>query len=352
MKTKIITWRQENADCLKEAAMCLRQGGLVAFPTETVYGLGGDGMNPKASAKIYAAKGRPSDNPLILHIADELTVEHIAENVSEDAWRLIDAFWPGPLTIVFKKRDGVPPETTGGLDTVAVRMPSHPAALELIRQAGVYVAAPSANTSGRPSPSKAEHVFEDLQGKIDYIIDGGDVNIGIESTIIDMTGSVPMILRPGYITPEMIRQVIGHVEYDPALMGENADMPPKAPGMKYTHYAPKGELIIVEGDSAAVTDKINSLISEKRAAGYKTGVLATAETKEKYRADIVLSMGSRAELITVSAKLYSCLREFDTLGVEYMYAESFAGDSLGNAIMNRLLKAAGHRVIIAGGEPV
>lgn len=348
----MITWTEAAPECLWEAAMCLKQGGLVAFPTETVYGLGGDGMNPKASEKIYAAKGRPSDNPLILHIADELAVEHIAGNISEAAWKLMDAFWPGPLTIVLKKREEVPFETTGGLDTVAVRMPSHPAALELIRQAGVYVAAPSANTSGRPSPSKAEHVFEDLQGRIDYIIDGGDVDIGIESTIIDMTGSVPMILRPGYITPEMLEQVIGHVEFDPAIMGEELNVPPKAPGMKYTHYAPRGELTIVEGGQAAVVDRINALVIDKQAAGFKVGVLATAETKDSYKADTVLTMGRRSEPITVSAKLYSCLREFDTLGVDYMYTESFAGDSLGNAIMNRLLKAAGHRVIKVGGEPV
>ena len=352
MKTRVITWQETMPDCLKEAADCLRRGGLVAFPTETVYGLGGDGMRPAVSGKIYAAKGRPSDNPLIIHIADESAVEHIAEDISEAAWKLMDTFWPGPLTIVLKKREKVPSQTTGGLNTVAVRMPSHPAALELIRQAGVYVAAPSANTSGRPSPSKAEHVLEDLQGKIDYIVDGGEVDIGIESTIIDMTASVPMILRPGYITPEMLEKVIGHVESDPSITEADRALPPKAPGMKYTHYAPRGELTIVEGEPAAVAKRINSLVLEKQGAGQRTGVLATAETKEQYKADVVLSMGRREDLLTVSAKLYSCLREFDTLGVDYMYAESFAGDSLGNAIMNRLLKAAGHRVIVVGGEPV
>ena len=352
MKTRMVTWTEAFPDCLKEAAICLREGGLVAFPTETVYGLGGDGMNPRASGKIYAAKGRPSDNPLILHIADEAAVEHIAENISEAAWRLMETFWPGPLTLVLAKRKEVPYETTGGLDTVAVRMPSHPAALELIRQAGVYVAAPSANTSGRPSPSMAEHVYEDLQGKIDYIIDGGEVDIGIESTIVDMTGSVPMILRPGYITPEMLEQVVGHVETDPAIMGVGQNVRPKAPGMKYTHYAPRGELTIVEGEPEAVAERINALVLEKQAAGYRVGVLATAETKDKYVADTVLSMGQRSEPITVSARLYSCLREFDTLGMDYMYTESFAGDSLGNAIMNRLLKAAGHRVINAGGKEI
>lgn len=352
METRVIIWQETAPDCVKEAADCLRRGGLVAFPTETVYGLGGDCMNPEASGRIYAAKGRPSDNPLIIHIADEMAVEHLASHISEAAWKLMDTFWPGPLTLVLKKQEQIPLQITGGLDTVAVRMPSHPAALELIRQAGVYVAAPSANTSGRPSPSKAEHVYEDLRGKIDYIIDGGEVDIGIESTIIDMTASVPMILRPGYITPEMLERVIGHVESDPSMAGADRAVPPKAPGMKYTHYAPRGELTIVEGEPAAVVDKINSLVADRRAAGYKTGVLTTAEQGDRYRADLVLAMGKRSELITVSARLYSCLREFDTQGVEYMYAESFAGDSLGNAIMNRLLKAAGHKVIITGGEPV
>ncbi len=345
MNTQMITWNEQEPECIAAASKCLREGGLVAFPTETVYGLGGDGMNPAASEKIYRAKGRPSDNPLILHIAHESAVEQIAEHISDDAWKLMDAFWPGPLTLVLPKKAAVPKETTGGLDTVAVRMPSHPGALELIRQSGVFVAAPSANTSGRPSPSKAAHVYEDLNGKIDYIIDGGEVDIGIESTIVDMTSQVPMILRPGYITPEMLEQVVGHVEFDPGIMGVAANVRPKAPGMKYTHYAPKGELTIVEGNLTDVVRKINALTAQKRQMGHRVGVLATLETRELYDADVVLSMGRRSEPITVSAKLYSCLREFDTLGMEYMYTESFSGDSLGNAIMNRLLKAAGHRVI-------
>lgn len=349
METKIITCDPLNFDseCIRDAAECLRQGGLVAFPTETVYGLGGDGLNPEAAGKIYAAKGRPSDNPLILHIAQQTSVEKIADDISRQAYCLMDKFWPGPLTLVLKKKPVVPMATTGGLETVAVRMPSHPAALELIRQSGVFVAAPSANTSGRPSPSSAAHVYEDMHGRIDYIIDGGDVDIGIESTIVDMTGPVPMILRPGYITPEMLESVVGHVEFDPAIIGENQDVRPKAPGMKYTHYAPKGELAIVEGETQAVIEKINALTADRQAEGYKVGVLATMETASEYRADVVLTMGRRAEPVTIAARLYACLREFDTSDTEYMYTESFAGDSLGNAIMNRLLKAAGHRVIQA-----
>lgn len=347
MNTKVIDCHLQNFEPsrLTEAADCLKQGGLVAFPTETVYGLGGDGLNADASKKIYEAKGRPSDNPLILHIADEAAMDVLAKNVSEDVRKLMDAFWPGPLTIVVEKSDIVPKETTGGLDTVAIRMPSHPVALELIRQSGVYIAAPSANRSGRPSPVKAQHVIEDLDGRIEYILDGGDVDIGIESTIVDMTGDVPMILRPGYITPEMIRDVLGKVEFDPAIMGQDETLRPKAPGMKYTHYAPQGELTIVEGERQNVVAYINDMVKEKRTEGFKVGVLATKESAALYDADVVLSMGSRAEPITVSAKLYSCLRDFDTEGTDYMYSESFAGDSLGNAIMNRLLKAAGHRTI-------
>ncbi len=347
MNTKMVLCDMDNLDpeLLLEAATCLKEGGLVAFPTETVYGLGGDGLNPDASKKIYEAKGRPSDNPLILHIAEESAMEVLAKYVRDDVRKLMDAFWPGPLTIVVEKSDVVPKETTGGLDTVAIRMPSHPVALELIRQSGVYIAAPSANRSGRPSPVKAKHVAEDLDGRIDYILDGGDVDIGIESTIVDMTGMVPMILRPGYITPEMIKTVLGNVEFDPAIMGNDEGVKPKAPGMKYTHYAPKGELSIVEGERVAVVNRINELVQEKRRAGYKVGVLATKESAYQYDADVVYSMGSRSEPISVSAKLYSCLRDFDTEGTDYMYSESFSGDSLGNAIMNRLLKAAGHRII-------
>ena len=353
METRIIKCDTEafQPECVREAAACLHAGGLVAFPTETVYGLGGDGLNPKAAGKIYAAKGRPSDNPLILHIAEKDSVNMVAEEVSDKAWLLMERFWPGPLTLVLKKKPTVPAETTGGLNTVAVRMPSHPVALELIRQSGVCVAAPSANASGRPSPSKASHVYEDLKGKIDYILDGGSVDIGIESTIVDMTGTVPAILRPGYITPERIEAAIGKVEFDPAVFSAATDIKPKAPGMKYTHYAPKGTLSIVEGDREAVVRRICAMVEEKQAAGYKVGVLAARETADRYRADTVLTIGCRAEPVTMAARLYACLREFDEEGTEFMYSEAFGGDSLGNAIMNRLLKAAGHRVIYAEKKP-
>ena len=220
--TKIIKVNSEMFEDseIEEACEILKKNGLVAFPTETVYGLGGDAMHKEASAKIYAAKGRPSDNPLIVHISDRESLKDIAKEVPQKAVKLMDAFWPGPMTLIFKKTDKVPYSTTGGLDTVAVRMPSHPVARELISQSGVYIAAPSANTSGRPSPTKAEHVIEDLSGKIDMIIDGGSVGIGLESTIVDVSEEVPVILRPGYITKSMLEDIVGEVKVDPAIVGE------------------------------------------------------------------------------------------------------------------------------------
>lgn len=333
---------------LEAASEILKQGGLVAFPTETVYGLGGDALNPDASMKIYAAKGRPSDNPLIVHIADEMDLQKIAKDIPEAAYKLMDVFWPGPMTMIFHKQPIVPDSTTGGLDTVAVRMPSHNVAYELIRRSGVMIAAPSANTSGRPSPTSASHVKEDMNGKIDMIIDGGDCRYGIESTIIDMTGEVPTILRPGYITREMIEDVIGAVEIDPAISGESMTARPKAPGMKYTHYAPKGIMYIVEGESTnTVIRCINRMVKERQVAGCKVGVLATRYNAMAYEADEVIVIGDKEDELMISSNLYRSLREFDARGVDYIYSESFAGTGLGTAIMNRLLKAAGHRVIEA-----
>lgn len=345
------------AEMLKAPSACLKSGGLVAFPTETVYGLGADALNETAAARIYAAKGRPSDNPLIVHISEVSDMEKLAV-VNETALTLAHAFWPGPLTIILPKKDIVPHGTTGGLDTVAVRMPSHPAALELIRQSGVYVAAPSANTSGRPSPTKASHVAEDMTGKIEYIIDGGAVGIGIESTIVDVSGETPTILRPGFITKKMLENIIGEVQIDPALEKPMNGFRPKAPGMKYTHYAPKGELTLVEATDGndmnveevqkKVSKKICALAKEKRDAGFKVGIMAPKETLSSYdgRADIVLCVGDRSTQTTVAAGLYSALRDFDTAEVDFIYAESFRGDGLSYAIMNRLLKAAGQRVIM------
>ncbi len=344
---------QELAARLKGAAQSLKNGGLVAFPTETVYGLGADALNETAAKRIYAAKGRPSDNPLIVHIAKVEDMEELGYP-NDMAYALAHAFWPGPLTIILPKKDIVPHGTTGGLDTVAIRMPSHPAALELIRQSGVYVAAPSANTSGRPSPTKAEHVVEDMSGKIEYIVDGGPVGIGIESTIVDVSGDMPAILRPGFITKKMLEQIIGEVTMDPALEKPMEGLRPKAPGMKYTHYAPKGQLSLVEAMNAEDADsqqrvihKICELAEERRKAGYKVGIMAPEETVAAYEghADTVVCVGARKERNTVAAGLYAALREFDAEGADYIYAESFRGDGLSYAIMNRLLKAAGQRVI-------
>lgn len=338
------------AHLLQESAKCLQKGGLVAFPTETVYGLGADALNEAASRKIYGAKGRPSDNPLIVHIADVKDLEVLAYT-NETANILAESFWPGPLTMVLPKKDVVPYTTTGGLDTVAIRMPSHPAALSLIRESGVYVAAPSANTSGRPSPTKASHVIEDMMGKIDYIIDGGPVGIGIESTIVDLSGEKPTILRPGFITKAMLEESIGTVEIDPALERPMDGFRPKAPGMKYTHYAPKGELTLVETSDlnidVHVIEKIKELTKEKKNEGYRVGIMASEENVDYYKdcGDVIVCVGRRQERGTVASRLYAALREFDAAGVDYIYAESFRGDGLSYAIMNRLLKAAGQRVI-------
>lgn len=332
---------------LEEACRILQKGGLVAFPTETVYGLGGDAMHPEASAKIYAAKGRPSDNPLIVHIADMDALEDIAQSVPEAAVKLADHFWPGPLTMIFPKKEVVPKSTTGGLETVAVRMPSHPVARALIRESGVYIAAPSANTSGRPSPTKAEHVKEDLDGRIDMILDGGAVGIGLESTIVDLSTGVPTILRPGYITGEMLEDVLGEVQVDPAILSQkmNPNIVAKAPGMKYRHYAPKGQMTIIEGDTGKVVDEINRLVKEKTDEGCSVAVIATEETKDAYACANVRSVGSRATEGSIAAGLYDILREMDHIGAEYIYAESFEKDTLGKAIMNRMLKAAAYHVI-------
>lgn len=332
---------------LEEACRILQKGGLVAFPTETVYGLGGDAMYSEVSAKIYAAKGRPSDNPLIVHIADMDALEDIAQSVPEAAVKLADHFWPGPLTMIFPKKEAVPKSTTGGLETVAVRMPSHPVARALIRESGVYIAAPSANTSGRPSPTKAEHVKEDLDGRIDMILDGGAVGIGLESTIVDLSTGVPTILRPGYITGEMLEDVLGEVQVDPAILSQkmNPNIVAKAPGMKYRHYAPKGQMTIIEGDTGKVVDEINRLVKEKTDEGCSVAVIATEETKDAYACANVRSVGSRATEGSIAAGLYDILREMDHIGAEYIYAESFEKDTLGKAIMNRMLKAAAYHVI-------
>lgn len=341
-----LTDSPEDEDIYQQAAQIICRGGLVAFPTETVYGLGADGMSEDAARKIYAAKGRPTDNPLILHIADRKDLERITDKVTEDADKLMKCFWPGPLTLIFEKRKEVPYGITGGLETVAVRMPSHPAIRELIRRSGTAIAAPSANTSGRPSPTMAEHVWEDMAGKIDMLIDGGSVGIGLESTIVDMTVDPPMLLRPGYITVPMLKRVIEQLQIDPSLMEEAAPgVKPKAPGMKYRHYAPKAELTIVEGELDKAAEEIERLAEEKRRQGYRTGIIATEETRKFYHGEDVRIIGTRQDEETIARHLFAVLREFDELGTQYIFSEAFSQQDLGQAIMNRLLKAAGHQII-------
>ena len=348
METEIAVLDENNIDpvVIARAGDILKRGGLVAFPTETVYGLGGDALNPESSKRIYAAKGRPSDNPLIVHITNMDALSKIVTEIPEDAAKLADAYWPGPLTMIFNKKEIVPKETTGGLNTVAVRMPSNKIARALIDAEGGYIAAPSANLSGRPSPTIAKFVIEDMDGRIDMILDGGASDVGLESTIVDFTEGHPMILRPGYITAEMIEKALKkEVTWDRAIIDADSKTPPKAPGMKYRHYAPRGELIIVEGEAGNVISKINELAALDMKNGLKVGIIATEETREAYKADSVKNVGHKAHEEETAHHLFRILREFDDENMDKMYSESFSGEGVGAAVMNRLLKAAGHKII-------
>ena len=347
METQVrrLSYSQIDETMIEEAGRIIRKGGLVAFPTETVYGLGGDALNPESSKKIYAAKGRPSDNPLIVHIADKRGLYRIVREVPEKAKKLMEAFWPGPLTMIFFKKDLVPGATTGGLDTVAVRMPSDRIAAAFIRAAGGFVAAPSANVSGRPSTTTAAHVEEDLSGRIEMILDGGQAVIGLESTIVDMSVEPPVILRPGAVTEEMMEAVIGPLEVDKAIIAPDSGVKPKAPGMKYRHYAPRADLAVVEGSTEAVIAAINQLAEEAEAEGKRVGIIATDETKDRYPKGLVLSLGARKHEEEIAQHLFEVLRDFDETDVDCIYSEAFDEASIGPAIMNRLLKAAGHKVI-------
>lgn len=341
--TEKVNVNDPETSTVEKAGKIIREGGLVAFPTETVYGLGADALQSEAAAKIYRAKGRPSDNPLIIHIAELQDLDHIIRNIPDVTYNLAAKFWPGPLTMIFQKADCVPNATTGGLDTVAVRMPAHNVALELIRQGGGYIAAPSANTSGRPSPTQASHVREDLDGRIDMILDGGTVGIGLESTIVDLSSKVPVILRPGAITKPMLETVLGEVILDKGLTDTDSKVKPKAPGMKYKHYAPKAQLIIIDGNTENVIKEIKRLA--KNYQPEKIGIICTEETKNEYSYGLIKSIGSRMHEESIAKNLYAILREFDQTGVEVIYSEAFETPKMGQAIMNRLLKAAGHQRI-------
>ena len=346
---------EPDEDAIRRGGEIIRAGGLVAFPTETVYGLGGDAFNPDSSRKIYAAKGRPSDNPLIVHIAATDALKEVAKEIPDSAYKLAEAFWPGPLTMILQKQPALPRETTGGLDTVAIRFPDHPVALALIRQAGGFVAAPSANTSGRPSPTVGKYVYEDLEGRIEMLLDAGQVGIGVESTIVDLTVDVPTVLRPGYVTMEMLEKVLPEIRLDPALISGNETARPKAPGMKYKHYAPRGEVVVVEGSFEKVSECLLNEVSRKKQEGIKTGLIITDEMADRLRpeweknrdaaADSVKCMGHEGDEEQAAHTLFQYLREFDEEGVGYILAQALPETGLGLAVMNRLKKAAGGNII-------
>lgn len=321
-------------------AELLRRGECVAFPTETVYGLGANALDEKAVAKIFAAKGRPSDNPLIVHCYDVVQLPQLAKFWPKAAEVLMDRFWPGPLTLVLPKTKKVPPIVTGGLDSVAVRIPDHPIALALLREAGIPIAAPSANSSGRPSPTRAEHVWQDLAGSIAAIVNGGATGWGVESTVLDCTTSPFRLLRPGGVTIEQLREVVA-VEIDPGVITETSI--PRSPGMKYRHYSPEAEVILVVGNDIQHT--IQAQLERLQAQGKRTAVMAFSETKDSYRGTAILEMGSKERLDSVSANIYHLLREVDRLGIDSVIIEGISDEHLGMAIMNRFRKAASNNII-------
>ncbi|HEY8422327.1 MAG TPA: L-threonylcarbamoyladenylate synthase [Thermoclostridium sp.] len=348
MQTKYFEFTSFDSPEFIDAAKALREGRLVAFPTETVYGLGADALNTEAVRSIYVAKGRPSDNPLIVHIADSDMLKPLVAEIKPDALKLMSAFWPGPLTMIMKKTCIVPDVTTGGLDTVAIRMPDNNIALGLIRKAGVPVAAPSANRSGRPSPTMAKHVLDDLDGRISFIIDGGPCKVGVESTVIDMTVEPAVILRPGGITPAMIRQVIGNVELDRSLIDRKAVDKPKSPGMKYKHYAPKAEVLVVSGSYTDIAGWLRKAVSDDEKAGIKSVILAAKEHIEQYGLNNALSYGSITDASEVASNIFRLFRECDKMGAEKIYVEAIPKEGIGLAVMNRVEKAAGGKIIKAG----
>lgn len=353
MNTKIVKIDIDHIDeaAINEAGAIIREGGLVAFPTETVYGLGANALDEQAAAKVYAAKGRPSDNPLIAHICNREMLVPLVKNIPETAKKLMDAFWPGPLTLIFEKSDIVPKGTTGGLDTVAVRYPDHPIAHSLIQAAGVSIAAPSANLSGKPSPTLGEHVIDDMNGRIDMIIDGGMVGMGLESTIIDVTVDPPVVLRPGFVTYEMAKGVVGQLDIDRAILKKPEEgLKPKAPGMKYRHYAPAADYSIYRGEAKKVADKIAMLANEKSNAGMNVGIITADQHMKLYEGKLnenirVVSLGDLDNLETIAGKLFQALRDFDKSGTQFIFGEAFSEDNIGWAIMNRLTKAAGYNIV-------
>lgn len=343
MECELVKINSIKDEALTKAADFIKNGGLVAFPTETVYGLGGDGLNSEAASKIYKAKGRPSDNPLILHINDQKMLHKIVNDVNSMAKKIMTAFCPGPITLILPKSDIVPSSVTGGLNTVAVRMPDNDIARELIRLSNTPIAAPSANISGRPSPTTAQAVYNDLHDRIDMILDGGACHFGVESTIVDCTEDVPIILRPGAITKEMLEELFPVVKIDRAIIGEN--VVPKAPGMKYKHYAPKANMILFEGSSAKMVEAIASKMADYEKEGKKVGLVVSYEVAEKLQHENTAIYGNQEDLLTIASEIYECLRFFDDKDVDIILAEGTTDKGIGLAIMNRLHKASGFNSI-------
>lgn len=345
--TKIFHMESNNIDekMINNAADAIKNGQLVVFPTETVYGLGANAFDVEAVSKIYIAKGRPNDNPIIVHINNLSMLKDIVEEVTPLAEKLIAKFWPGPLTLILKKYHGISDKVTGGLDTIAVRMPSNPIALKLIEKANVPIAAPSANISGKPSPTKGEHVIEDLQGRVDIIIASEQSNIGLESTVVDLSDDKPILLRPGAITIHELKDCIGEISIDNGLFKEMEKDKVRSPGMKYKHYSPKAPLTIISGAMGNVTKEINKRTNELQKQGKKVGIIATEETKNMYNGDIVQNLGNREKPQEIMHNLFDVLREFDKNDVDVIISEGFSSEGLELAISNRLVKASGYDIL-------
>jgi L-threonylcarbamoyladenylate synthase len=349
MKTLLIKVNPKSPEPekIQITAEIIKKGGLVAFPTETVYGLGADALNTKAVLALFEAKKRPLDNPPIIHIADPKETVKLAKKIPPNAELLMDKFWPGPLTLIFMRSPLVPKETVAGLDTIAVRLPAHPVALALIRQSGCPIAAPSANLSGKPSPTNAKHVFDDLNGRIDAILDGGATRVGVESTVLDLSVEPPMVLRPGGTSFEAIKAVLPNVILHPFVASEKelSIKDARSPGMMHKHYAPKTQVILIEGIIPAVMRKIKEFTSACWMEDKRVGVLATDETAWAYEADVVKSMGSRRNVDAMATNLFRLLREFDEENVDVILAEGVSTEGLGLAVMNRLRKASGYQIV-------